>query len=136
MPFMPWSDDLVTSLPKIDEQHRWLVDQTNHLHDAITGGSADRDEVGELLHGLVDYTFNHFVLEEELFQRFDYESTDAHRDEHNNFSRVVTSLLDRHEGGGDVTLEALEFLKEWLRHHIVVVDMAYVPFMKEKTNEV
>ncbi|MGB0713597.1 MAG: bacteriohemerythrin [Gammaproteobacteria bacterium] len=132
MPFMPWSDDLVTGLPKIDEQHRWLVDQTNELHDAIFTGSPDRDEVGRLLNGLVEYTFNHFVLEEELFQRLGYEESADHLKEHNGFIREVSAMLELHEDGGDVTVAALEFLKQWLRHHIVVVDMAYVPFMKEK----
>ncbi|MGB0722192.1 MAG: bacteriohemerythrin [Gammaproteobacteria bacterium] len=129
---MPWSDEFVTGLDNIDEQHRWLVDQTNQLHDTITRGSTDREEVGRLLNGLVEYTFNHFVLEEELFQRLGYEESSEHLKEHNSFIREVSAMLKLHEDGGDVTVTALEFLKEWLRHHILVVDMAYVPFMKEK----
>ena len=40
-------------------------------------------------------------------------------------------LLTRFDGGQEVSLEALEFLKQWLVHHICKVDRAYLPFMRE-----
>jgi hemerythrin len=132
MAFMPWSESFKTGLTRIDEQHRWLVDATNRLHDEITQSTPDRTMVTEVLEGLVDYAMNHFILEEELFQRYGYPQTMAHRAEHDAFSREATELLMRHEGGADVQLDTLDFLKEWLKHHILVVDMAYVPFLKER----
>lgn len=29
MTFMSWTDDFLTGIQQIDEQHRWLVDATN-----------------------------------------------------------------------------------------------------------
>ena len=35
MAFMPWSNELSTGILSIDEQHKWLVNATNQLHDEI-----------------------------------------------------------------------------------------------------
>lgn len=132
MAFMPWTDEFVTGLPQIDEQHRWLVDATNQLHDEISKEEVDKDAVNNILHGLIDYTFNHFIVEEDLFNRYGYPESSAHIAEHNKFTRETASMLEKFEEGESVKEEALEFLKDWLSHHILKVDMAYVPFMKEK----
>ncbi|MDE2586454.1 MAG: hemerythrin, partial [Betaproteobacteria bacterium] len=63
MAFMPWSDELVLGLAEIDQQHRWLVDQTNALHDELSGNDPRRQVIGDILEGLVDYTHNHFIVE-------------------------------------------------------------------------
>ena len=70
MPFMPWTAELELGLPEIDDQHRQLVALTNALHDELSKATPDRAAIGHILEGLVDYTVNHFVLEEELFARF------------------------------------------------------------------
>lgn len=131
MAFMQWTDAFVTGISQIDQQHRWLVESINQLHDEISGKNADKEVVYKILHGLIDYTFNHFIVEEDLFKRFDYPKTDAHLEEHNKFTRDTAALLEKFEGGETLRADALEFLREWLSHHILTVDMAYVPFMKE-----
>lgn len=132
MVFMPWSEQFVTGIAQIDEQHHWLVDQTNRLYDEISHTSPNRQEVEQILEGLVDYTYNHFILEEELFARYDYPESEAHQAEHDRFTKLAAEVLLKHEDGGDVSHEVMDFLKEWLRHHILEVDMAYVPFLKER----
>lgn len=74
----------------------------------------------------MDYTMNHFIVEEELFDRLGYPESAAHKKYHNRFTEQVMSLLDRHEAGEVVGAEALELLKDWLTHHILKVDKAYV----------
>ena len=129
MTFMPWTQALEVGIAEIDEQHRWLVDQTNALHDALQGG-ASREQVGELLEGLMDYVMNHFIVEENLFIRLGYPETEAHQAQHNLFSGQVMSLLARHDCGEEVGADALELLKDWLVHHILKVDKAYVEFFR------
>lgn len=132
MAFMPWTKELELGLAEIDRQHHWLVDQTNALHDELSGPAPSRDKVGQILEGLVDYTHNHFIVEEVLFQQFAYPETPAHKAEHDGFTGKAMDLLMRFEDGEEVTMEALDFLKEWLVHHICRVDRAYVPFLKSK----
>ena len=68
MTFWPWSEELEVGISDIDQQHRWLVDQTNRLHEALENQAED-SEIGDLLEGLMDYTMNHFIVEEPLFAR-------------------------------------------------------------------
>lgn len=125
MTFWPWTSELEVGIKEIDEQHRWLVDLTNKLHDAFQAG-ADHGTIREILEGLMDYTMNHFIVEEELFDRLGYPESAAHKKYHNRFTEQVMSLLDRHEAGEVVGAEALELLKDWLTHHILKVAKAYV----------
>lgn len=132
MTFMPWSRELELGLTEIDDQHHWLVDQTNALHDEISLPEPRREVIGQILEGLVDYTHNHFIIEEVLFQKLGYPETPAHKAEHDGFTGKAMELLMRFEDGESASLEVMEFLKEWLRHHICEVDRAYVPFLKAK----
>ena len=102
MTFWPWSKELEVGIGEIDEQHKWLVDLTNQLHDALEGGAED------------------------LFLRLGYPETDAHKAEHNKFTGQIMNLIERHENGDSAGEKTLELLKDWLTHHILKVDKAYV----------
>lgn len=136
--FMPWSDALSLDIPSIDGQHRWLVDATNALHDELSKASPeagtvpDPGVIREIVEGLVDYTMNHFIFEEELFNRLGYPGADTHKEEHDKFTASILNLLQRFEDGEPVTYQTLEILKHWLTHHIMEVDRAYAPYLKAR----
>ncbi len=130
MTFMPWSQALQLGIESIDNQHKWLVDATNRLHDEISQPAPNRAVIAEILEGLVDYTMNHFLMEEDLFLRLGYPETAAHKAEHNGFTAKAMDLLLQLEDGADLGAEAMDLLKNWLQHHILQVDRAYVPFLK------
>jgi hemerythrin len=132
MPFMPWSDAFVLGIESIDNQHRWLVEATNRLYDEIETRNPERDVLKEILEGLVDYTVNHFIVEEDLFNRLGYPEEKNHRARHDEFARQALELLLRFEKGEPVSEEMLGFLQDWLIKHILRDDKAYVPFLKEK----
>ena len=130
MTFMPWSSDLMLGIPLIDAQHRVLVELINALHDALQPPQAERSHIASILEGLVDYTHNHFIVEEVQFHQHGYPQTAAHLQEHAQFTAQAMDWLMRFEDGEDVDLQTLEFLKNWLLHHICEEDRAYVPFMR------
>ncbi|MDR0528043.1 MAG: bacteriohemerythrin [Zoogloeaceae bacterium] len=130
MSFMPWNEQFVLGIDSIDKQHRWLVDATNRLHDQVGAEVPDKKVVREILEGLVEYTVDHFILEEDLFHRLGYPETNAHQEEHDTFTRKTIHLLLNFEKDQNITGEALSFLKDWLQHHILQVDKAYAPFLK------
>jgi len=132
MPFMPWSDEFVLGIDSIDKQHRWLVDMTNRLHDELAFHCPKQEELKKVLEGLMEYTVNHFIAEEDLFNRYGYPEEHAHRARHDEFSRHALELLLKCESGEQVSGEVLEFLQTWLVKHILKEDKAYVPFLKEK----
>ena len=132
MTFMPWSSELEAGIELIDQQHRWLVERTNCLYDALSVENPDLSQVGELLEGLMDYTMNHFIVEEELFQRLGYPQGEAHKAQHDRFTAQIMGLLERHESGAASGQETLSLLADWLTHHILKVDKAYVEFFRER----
>ena len=77
----------------------------------------------------MDYTMNHFINEEYLFQYLGYPDLAAHRAEHNRFAARILELLQRHEAGEAVGVEVLDSLKDWLVNHTQGRDKAYVPFL-------
>ena len=86
MTFIPWTAALKLGVPIIDEQHRVLVDLTNALHAAISDAAGARDAIADILEGLLDYTHNHFIVEEVLFQKHGYPDADKHLSEHSGFT--------------------------------------------------
>ncbi|HYQ38481.1 MAG TPA: bacteriohemerythrin [Pseudomonas sp.] len=131
MTFMPWTSELEVGITQIDEQHRWLVDKTNQLYDRLASAEPDTAEIAEVLDGLMDYTVNHFIVEEEIFQRLGYPQTEEHKAQHDRFTAQIMDLLQRHDSGERSGSETLELLADWLTHHILKVDKAYVAFFRD-----
>lgn len=77
----PWSDMFACGLRDIDRQHQRLVTLINALHRAmkLKTGSV---EAGRILDELVDYTAEHFVFEEQLFDQHSYREAAEHRQLH------------------------------------------------------
>lgn len=129
MTFMPWNDTIAVGIQDVDDQHRVLVDLINELHDALTADAPDPAKIGHVLEGLMDYTMNHFIMEEEWFERHDYPETVAHKALHNRFTSTIMNALTEFEDHQHVPYELLEFLKHWLIEHIMRTDKSYVPFL-------
>ena len=132
MTFMPWSSEIAVGLSDVDEQHRWLVDRINQLHSELSEIAPRSSVIADVLEELMDYTMNHFIMEEELFERHEYPDTVAHKALHNKFTSTIMNALTDHEDGKNVSYDVLEFLKDWLIQHIMRTDKVYVPFMQER----
>ena len=132
MTFMPWSSEIAVGLSDVDEQHRWLVDRINQLHSELSEDAPCSNAIADVLEELMDYTMNHFIMEEELFERHAYPDIVAHKGQHNKFTSTIMNALTDHEDGKNVSHDVLEFLKHWLIEHIMRTDKVYVPFMLER----
>ena len=131
-PLMRWSDGLSVGIPSIDQQHRKLVDMINALHQQMSSGSA-REAVGKTLDSLLDYTANHFQYEEKLFAKHGYPQEADHKQIHGNMVKKVTEFQQQFTTGKkDISVELMEFLKDWLLNHIKKTDMQYGSFLRGK----
>ena len=131
-PLLRWSPSLSVGLVCIDDQHKVLVDLINELYQKMNGNAAQA-AIGSVLTKLIDYTETHFKFEEDLFAKHGYEHIDAHMEIHR---KLVAQLLDFQKefktGKADISLELMEFLKDWLINHIKKTDTKYVPFLRSK----
>ena len=127
-----WSESLSVGLDSIDSQHKTLIDLINELYKQMKSG-ATKDAIGEALGKLIDYTGSHFKYEEELFAQYKYPEQASHKELHHKMvSQVVDFQKQFKEEGKDISIELMEFLKEWLLNHIKKTDMKYSSFLQSK----
>jgi len=119
-----WSADLNTNIHVIDEQHKKIVDYINDIHHVQE--THDRNELGEVIAELVDYTISHFAYEEALMEKAGYPFIEPHKKVHQLFVGKVNTYVERFEAGEDVTKELLNMLQKWLINHIKNEDGDYV----------
>lgn len=128
-PFMEWSDNLNIGIDTIDLQHRKIVDYINELHRAAQGD--DRELVGKVLNGLIDYTISHFGFEEEMLESNHYDDIEEHKRLHEKFIARIKMHLNNHEKGANVARALTGELQIWLIAHISREDQRYVPSVTE-----
>jgi hemerythrin len=123
MALIEWSDDLNTDIQVIDNQHQRIVDYINKLDHAQTHHS--REEVGEVLDELVDYTLSHFAFEESLMEEAGYAFVNAHKKVHQLFVKRVADYQQRFKMGEQIEEELINTLRAWLINHIRNDDQDY-----------
>ena len=125
----PWAPAYSVGIELIDQQHKNLVTIVNELHQLMATGTA-RSQLGKVLAKLIKYTQNHFQTEENLMRTHQYPQYAAHKAEHDHLTQTVLDFqgkFQRNEIG--LTIEVMDFLKDWLAKHILGADKAYGPFL-------
>lgn len=123
-----WDEQLSIGIQEIDEQHKVLVDLINELYRAMIEGHA-REKNGEILGRLIEYTKTHFVVEESLMRIFGYKDYEGHKARHDDFIARLEDMRREYDSGDTkITLELMEFLKDWLSSHIMRTDTEYAPY--------
>ena len=125
-----WSDSAFSvGIRAIDVQHKKLVGMINGLHKAMRDRASDT-VMKRLVEELKNYTVDHFSTEERLFDRYGYPQTPAHKELHEKFVNQVlefeAALLS---GKAKVTMDVMQFLKDWLVQHIQGEDRKYTSFL-------
>lgn len=121
----PWSSQYSVGVPEMDAQHRRLVGLLNRLHEAMATGQG-RAVLSSILNDLAQYTQSHFRAEEALMRQHDYPELASHRAEHERLtSTVQRHIADLQASKITLTVQVMQFLKEWLVTHIMGWDKEY-----------
>ncbi len=132
MAFFTWTESMSVGVEEFDAHHKKLVDLLNHLFDAMSEGKG-KQVVGSVLEELLKYTEYHFGVEEKKMKEMGYPAYPGHQAEHQKFVEEATTLYRKFQGGDlFISLDTLNFLKDWLNKHILQTDMAYKPFFNNK----
>lgn len=134
MPLMEWTEKLSVGVPRFDAEHRRLVDMVNDLFDAVQSGRG-REALGNILDDLIIYTETHFTNEEAALRDCGFPDLEAHLEEHHLLTDQVRDIRRKYLSGPSATLsmEVMNFLKNWLIKHIQGSDRRYTSFMKGPT---
>jgi len=132
MALISWNENLSVGIKSIDEQHKKLVGMVNDLHSAM-GSGRGKEIMSQTVAGLVEYTKGHFCYEEELMKKHSYPGLLNHKLKHDNLTKQVSGLDKKiKDGQAVVTVEVMNFLKDWLSTHIQSEDKNYGPFLAGK----
>lgn len=133
MALIEWNEEKFTvKVPSVDEQHKKLVEIINKLHDSMLTGTS-KNTLKEVISELLDYTQKHFTYEEELQQKAGYLDFEDHKKMHDAFVDKVISFQEKYlKGEIFLSIDIINFLKDWLIHHILDADKQYVDSMVSK----
>ena len=132
MAFMNWSDNFAVNIKEVDNQHRKLLGLVNQLFDAMSVGKG-KDVLGTVLTELINYTVYHFSTEERLFKQYGYPEFEKHKKEHDDLTRQATELKEAFDSGNKlITIDVMNFLRDWLNVHILQEDRKFGPFLNKK----
>lgn len=120
--FPSWDPIYRIGVDVIDRQHQKLFDIGNRFY-AAWRQHAPRAGLRRIFDELLEYTTYHFAEEERLMQQIDYPALPQHRANHEELVELVnhyrTQLKGRTTGA---ERRALEFLRTWLRAHVLDAD--------------
>ena len=132
MSLFQWKEDYLVGQPEIDTQHKKLFQLADQLHAAMTAGKG-KDVLLKTLGDLIDYTKRHFAAEEKLMQKANYPEYPAHKVFHDKLTaQVVQFQTEFAAGKSSVTIQLLQFLKDWLQHHIGETDRKIAVFLSQR----
>ncbi|MDD5674977.1 MAG: bacteriohemerythrin [Chitinivibrionales bacterium] len=132
MALMEWSDSYSVSIASIDEQHKKLVGMVNALNEAMATGKS-KEGLQKTLTELINYTVEHFSYEERLFAQHGYLETVKHAGEHKKLAGQVLDFDKKFKAGElMLSIQMMNFLKDWLITHIGGSDKKYSGFLISK----
>jgi hemerythrin-like metal-binding protein len=116
----------------MDDQHGILMDTVNELRLALVRGGG-REQIGELLDRLIEFTRMHFWSEEKLMAQAEFPGLAEHRVEHH---RMLAAMLQSahclQHGEAPRTRQMLCALRDGYLEHIEGLDQEYGPWLNER----
>ncbi len=134
MAAIQWRESYAIGIKEIDDQHKQLFDAVDKLFSACSQGKG-KEEVGNTLKFLEDYTKVHFSDEQQLHIKHNYPERINHKNIHENFLKNFEKLKDEfnEKGAGVLFVSTVNKLfLDWLIKHIGSMDKAFAAYVKEQ----
>jgi len=131
MSLFQWNDSFSVGNGEIDGQHKKLFQLADRFHAAMTGGQGKK-ALQQTLADLIEYTKQHFASEENLMQKTSYPGYRQHKAEHDALTRKVAQFRDDLAANRVVvTIDVLQFLRDWLVNHIGQMDKKIGEYVRQ-----
>lgn len=132
MDYISWIDEYSVGVDLFDEDHKKLIGFINELNKCLEC-TLDIDEIKKVIGALVDYSFYHFRNEESLMQEHAYPDYHEHKKEHNDLIIKIKNFRKKMEQKDPgIAMELKAFVRTWLIHHVLNIDMKYKRFFQGK----
>jgi two-component system NtrC family sensor kinase len=123
-----WNEQYATGIAEVDEQHRQLVNLINQIGE-ICAMEGDVQKAMPILAELERYTRYHFSNEEKLMREFALDAahianhSKAHEHFRQQMAKAAGIIADSPDTSIKLLTHLLEYLTNWLVHHILGTDM-------------
>lgn len=125
MSFANWDQSYSVQVQRLDAEHQQLFAIINQLYEAMKAGRGSQ-ALQDVLQKLLRYTEQHFSGEEALLRQANYPELDAHVAKHREFTGRIRDFSKQYASGAvALSVEILDFLKNWLSQHIMATDHKY-----------
>ena len=120
--------EYMTGIELIDDEHRQLFAYANQVYELLQEEfMPDKyDNIVDILQKLRDYTKRHFADEEAYMESIGYKRIFSQKVQHQEFIQRLEAWnleeIDSFENQDAVIEDMLEFLTDWLVHHIMEQD--------------
>ncbi len=121
-----FKDEYRTGIERIDLEHQKLFEIADRAYETLMDEFIpDKyDYIVDILNELKDYAATHFQHEEEYMISIRYKKLISQKASHEEFIEKISSYdlnaIDENQKG--VVLELLDYLNDWLIHHIIGSD--------------
>jgi hemerythrin len=121
-----WQNNYSVFVKELDDQHKELIGMLNELYNAYLN-NLHHEKIQHIISLMTDYANIHFATEEKYFKKFEYLDAELHICEHEEFmQKVMEFQVDYRQNNTVLTLQVIEFLRDWLNHHILEIDRKYI----------
>lgn len=121
-----WNSNYATGIREIDTQHAYLFALTNRLI-RHTADSREAANLAQILTELNAYVDSHFSYEESIMEQAGYAHLAEHKAHHERMRTRLTLYASELLNDALTVGELTDFLKTWLKLHILREDMKYIP---------
>ncbi len=118
-------------MPIIDLQHIWLIWLLLQLEEELTNEETSESiaQMNFIISELINYTTEHFWLEECLLEFTQFPEEKEHVIQHKRFVEEISRQINNKSENRKIQIsEFIGFLKNWLFGHILIEDAKYKKF--------
>jgi hemerythrin len=123
--------EYIFGIKEIDEQHQAFIALLEKVYDSLLKMEGAKVIVNNLTE-LINYAKMHFETEEKYFDEFHYDGALEHKAEHVKLAEQAVAFKEGFKNG---TLKdpfaVVDFMEDWLIHHLLEMDKKYVACFKE-----
>ncbi|MDH5484742.1 MAG: hemerythrin family protein [Gammaproteobacteria bacterium] len=122
MAVIEWKDEFKTGISGVDYEHEELINQINSIFK-VENKTLEKDRIRDLMGELYGSIAGHFVLEENMMEKYKYDQLAAHKGDHEKLLDEINDLTDGFVEAGDISEEDLdERLTGWFVNHFKTHD--------------
>jgi len=132
MALFEWDDEYSVGVKKFDRQHKKIFKVINDLHSAMKEGKS-KENMGVILKRLENYADKHFTDEEDYMEKYDYSDLENQKEQHEHYIAKISEFREEYDKGNmTISMDMMNFLKDWLKNHINGTDKKYSDFFEDK----